>query len=98
MIRHILLIAFKRDAIQRDIDLSLTLFEQIQSQIPGIVSVEWGENDSPESLNKGFTHCVIMTFKNDEARQRYLPHTAHEALKEHFVPLLQDIIVFDYTL
>ncbi|WP_139697534.1 Dabb family protein, partial [Aeromonas salmonicida] len=44
------------------------------------------------------THCVLMTFADERARQRYLPHPDHEALKQRFRPVLERIIVFDYTL
>ena len=29
--------------------------------------------------------------------KNYLPHAEHEALKQVFIPLLEDIIVFDYS-
>ena len=96
MIRHILLIKFKDSVKPLDIETSKTLFETIQEKIEGIVSVEWGLNDSPEDLNKGFTHSVLMTFVDENARQNYLPHPEHDALKAVFVPLLEDIVVFDY--
>lgn len=48
-------------------------FLQIASQVEGVVSVEWGANNSPEGKNAGFTHCVLMSFENEAARRRYLP-------------------------
>jgi hypothetical protein len=74
------------------------LFESIPQKIEGVISVEWGINDSPEHFNKGYTHSVLMTFSNEEGRQNYLPHPEHEALKKVFNPILEDIIVFDYQL
>lgn len=98
MIRHILLIQFKRSVTQADIDHVQSLFKSLESQIQGVNSVEWGVNDSPEHLNKGYTHSVLMTFADEAARRRYLPHPEHEALKAIFVPLLEEIVVFDYSL
>ena len=97
MIRHILLIKFIESAEESQLDALREMFEAISSKITGVVSVEWGLNDSLEKLNKGFTHSVLMTFENEEARKDYLPHPEHEALKAVFIPLLEDIIVFDYT-
>lgn len=37
-----------------------------------------------------------MTFQDEQARQRYLPHPTHEALKAIFRPLLGNIVVLDY--
>lgn len=39
-----------------------------------------------------------MTFADEAARQRYLPHPDHDALKASFRPVLACIIVLDYTL
>ena len=96
MIRHILLIKFKQSAELSQIDDLRALFESMSNKVEGVVSVEWGLNDSPENLNQGYTHSVLMTFANEEGRQNYLPHPEHDILKEVFRPLLEDIVVFDY--
>ncbi len=96
MIRHILLVKFKDTAKIGEIEYLMSLFVEIPNQIEGVVSVEWGINDSPEHKNAGFTHSVFMTFADEAGRQNYLPHPKHDALKEVFRPLLDDIIVFDY--
>ncbi|WP_373226295.1 Dabb family protein [Enterobacter cloacae complex sp. ESBL7] len=98
MIRHILFITFTDCALPEQILAVRTAFLQIPDRIEGVTSVEWGVNDSPEDKNAGFTHCVLMTFANETARQRYLPHPVHDDLKTIFRPILQDIMVLDYTL
>ncbi|WP_449543734.1 Dabb family protein [Enterobacter ludwigii] len=98
MIRHILFMTFTDSALPEQIQAVRSAFLQVPEQIEGITSVEWGTNDSPEEKNAGVTHCVLMTFADEAARQRYLPHPAHEALKVIFRPVLRDIIVLDYTL
>ncbi|HDX8368465.1 TPA: Dabb family protein, partial [Aeromonas dhakensis] len=40
----------------------------------------------------------LMTFADEAARQRYLHHPDHDALKAIFRPVLERIIVLDYTL
>ncbi|WP_391086992.1 Dabb family protein [Vibrio sp. NH-UV-68] len=97
MIRHILLIKFKESSPLSEIEKLKGLFEAMPEKVEGVVSVEWGVNDSPEGKNKGYTHSVLMTFANEAGRQNYLPHVEHEALKQVFRPLLEDIVVFDYT-
>lgn len=96
MIRHVLLIKFKPATTTANIDQIRELFHAIPAKVDGVEAVEWGLNDSPENLNRGFTHTVLMTFADDQARRHYLPHPEHEALKDVFIPLLEDIIVFDY--
>ena len=98
MIRHILLIAFKAGTLADDIAAVRAAFLGIPARVNGVVAVEWGENDSPEGRAEGFTHSVLMTFADEAARQHYLPHPDHEALKAIFRPVLDRIIVLDYTL
>jgi hypothetical protein len=98
MIRHILLITFKGEASPDDIAAVRAAFLAIPHQVSGVLAVEWGQNDSPEGRAEGFTHSVLMTFADEAARQRYLPHPDHDALKALFRPVLERIIVLDYTL
>lgn len=98
MIRHILLIKFKETADPSQIETAKQLFESIPGKISGVESVEWGVNDSPEGMNKGYTHAVLMTFADEASREAYLPHPEHEKLKQVFVPLLEDIVVLDYSI
>ena len=97
MIRHILLIKFKSTAKTNDINMLKASFEAMPSKVKGVHSVEWGINDSPEGKNKGYTHAVVMNFVNDDGRDNYLPHPEHDELKKLFRPILEDIVVFDYT-
>ncbi len=97
MIRHTLLIKFKETVTPLQIGEIAQLFAATPKKIAGVVAVEWGVNDSPEGKNNGYTHSVLMTFADEAGRQHYLPHPEHDALKQAFIPLLDDIIVFDYT-
>ncbi|MFT7562103.1 MAG: hypothetical protein ACI93R_004037 [Flavobacteriales bacterium] len=98
MIRHILLVTFKQGITETEIKSTKKGFLDIPSKIPGISSVEWGVNDSPEGKNSGFTHSVLMTFENEAIRSEYLDHPEHVALKNIFRPFVDKIIVFDYSI
>lgn len=97
MIRHILFFTFTGSASPEQIQAVRSAFLEIPDRIEGITGVEWGTNDSPEEKNSGYTHCVLMTFADEAARQRYLPHSAHNDLKAILRPILREIIVLDYT-
>ncbi len=98
MLRHILLIQFTATTQDDEILDVFDVFQSIQDKIPGIETVSCGANNSPEGLNKEYTHCVTMDFTDEAARDIYLPHPAHEELKQQFVPMIENIIVFDYSL
>jgi len=98
MIRHVLLFRFKPGASYQSIEKVRAAFKTMPSKVGGVVDVEWGENNSPENKNRGFTHCILMTFADEIERDNYLPHPQHSALKEIFEPILEDIVVLDYSL
>ncbi|MFT6985958.1 MAG: hypothetical protein ACJAT7_001779 [Psychromonas sp.] len=97
MIRHLLLVRFKADATADSLQRLQAAFMEMPNNVQGLAAVEWGENNSPENKNKGYTHCIMMTFSDHLARDNYLPDPAHSALKILFRPLIDDIVVLDYS-
>jgi hypothetical protein len=78
MVRHIVVFKYKQGASEEKIKQVTDAFKALKSKIPGIVSLETGINNSPEKLNKGFTHIYLVTFENEKARNEYLPHPEHK--------------------
>ena len=97
-IRHIVCLKFIDEASSEQIGEIEKEFPALQESIPGIISIEWGTNNSPEDLNKDFTHCFIVTFTDEEARSNYLPHPKHQAFVDILKPLLDDVFVIDFNL
>jgi len=97
-IRHLVCLKFKETATADQIAEIEKCFPLLKESIEGIVSIEWGTNNSPEGLNKGFTHCFLVTFANDAARSTYLPHPKHQQFVDILKPLLEDVFVIDYNL
>ncbi len=96
VLRHVVMFKFKEDASKDDIRKVREAFSALPSKIPQIVDYEWGTNNSPEGLNKGFTHIFFLTFNSEEDRAVYLPHPAHKAFGELLGPYLDDVMVMDY--
>ena len=78
MIRHIVLMKCKPDAAQQDIDDMFTALAALKDSIPGILAFEGGENNSPENINRGYTHGFTIDFADEQAREVYLPHPEHK--------------------
>ncbi len=95
-LRHIVLFKFKDAATKLDINKVEQAFAELPSQIEQIKEFEWGLNNSPENLNKGFTHGFVLTFDNEEDRDLYLPHPDHKAFGKVLGPILEDVLVIDY--
>lgn len=96
LLRHVVLIKFKKGTTDKDITQVERAFSNLSDKIPQIAGYEWGLNNSPEGLDKGFTHCFMVTFKTEEDRAIYLPHPEHTAFVKVLEPYLADVLVVDY--
>lgn len=95
-LRHVVLFKFKETTSPADIKKVEIAFANLPKQIPEIKGFEWGWNNSPERLNKEFTHCFFLTFNSENDRDIYLPHPAHKAFGEMLSQHLDDVLVVDY--
>ena len=95
MIKHLLLLQFKQNADQKQIDDMFDQFADLKTKIDGIDSIDYGSNKNPEKLNKSFTHAAVVTFSSLHDRDHYLVHPDHKALEAVLLDLLFDLIVFD---
>ena len=97
VLRHVVLFKFKDDATPDQVRQIETEFRALKSRIPGVLSLEWGTNVSPEGLNQGFTHCFFVSFADAKARDAYLPHEAHQNFVKILRPVLDKVLVIDYV-
>jgi hypothetical protein len=98
-VRHVVVFKYKQDASEEKINQVTEAFGALKGKIPGIVDFEYGVNDSPEGKNLGFTHVYLLTFKDAQARDEYLPHPEHKKFGELLGKLgvLEDAFVVDYS-
>jgi hypothetical protein len=96
VLRHVVLFKFKDGTSAEDIKKVEAAFTALPTKISQIDGYEWGLNNSPEGLEKGFTHCFFLTFKSEEDRAAYLPHPDHKAFGAVLGPHLDDVLVVDY--
>jgi hypothetical protein len=95
-LRHLVIFKFRDSATPEDIARVEAAFAALPSKIPQIRDFEWGTNNSPEGLDKDFTHCFILTFHSEEDRAVYLPHPDHKAFAEGLGAFIEDVLVIDY--
>ena len=96
MIHHIVLFKFNPGVSNDQIEFLQGELEILKDTIPGIIKYIWGPSISNENLEKGYTHGFIMTFKDVESRDAYIPHPLHKELVAKFVdPICDDGLVFD---
>jgi hypothetical protein len=97
-VKHIVVFKYKSTATLAQIDEITSAFKVLKKKIPGITSFEYGINSSPENLNKGFTHVYLLTFKDAQARDSYLPHPEHKKFGELLgrLGVLEEPFVVDF--
>jgi len=93
---HVVSLKFKPDAAKDQITAVEKAFRALKDKIPGILSLDWGTNVSPEHKNKGFTHCFVLTFAGEAERDVYLDHAEHKAFGKIVGPVIDDVMVIDF--
>jgi lysophospholipase L1-like esterase len=96
VLRHVVLFRYKPEVTPAQLDEINRAFQDLQRQIPQIRDFERGTNNSPEGLDKGFTHGYLITFESEADRDAYLPHPAHKKFVEMLGGKLEEPFVFDY--
>ena len=96
-LRHVVAFKFKDTATKKQIKEVETAFAELKEKISEIRTLEWGTNISPEKLDKGFTHCFILTFNTAKDRDAYLVHPDHKAFGQLVGPVLDDVFVIDFS-
>ena len=95
MIEHIVLLRWTEKATQEAIDRAMAELRSLNEKIPGIVDLSSGANFSERS--KGFTHGLVVRFKDRAALEAYLPHPEHQRVVQTFInPIRGDAIIVDF--
>lgn len=96
VLRHVVALQFKDDISDEQTAEAVQFFMDLKDKIPQILKFEGGTDISVENLTKDFTHCFILTFEDEAARDAYLPHPAHMEVVKKNKPMLKDLLVMDF--
>ena len=66
-ITHLVMCRFRPGTSDEAIQQVIAGFRDLCGKIEGIVSFEYGENNSPEGKSRGLTHVFNLTFVNAAA-------------------------------
>ncbi len=93
---HVVCLKFNEGTTPEQIKPAEEAFVALKGKIPGIVTLHWGTNVSPEDHAKGFTHCFVLTFAKAKDRDAYLVHQDHKAFGALLGPVMADVMVIDF--
>lgn len=96
VLRHMVLYKFKDGLEPAKVQNVIDAFAGLPKKIDTIIGFEHGTNVSKEGKSEGFTHCFVVTFRDEKGLATYLEHAAHE----DYVQVVRDkrdkVVVFDY--
>jgi hypothetical protein len=97
-VRHVILLRLHPDAGDAQIAVLAAALRELVVRIEGIVSFEYGANNSSEGLSRGMTHVVMFTFTSAEARDAYLLHPEHRKAAARITELgiIEEMLVIDF--
>lgn len=95
--RHVVMFKFREGTGEETLRRIENAFGQLAAKLPFVAGFEWGRNSSPEKLDRGYTHCFIVTFRDEAGRDAYLPHPDHQAFcRDYLDPNLEEACVVDF--
>lgn len=96
VLRHAVFFGFKEGSTAEEATEVTNAFRELPAKIDEIIDFGWGVNNSPEPLDDGYTHCFLLTFKDNAGREAYLPHPDHAAFGAKLGPIRDKVFVMDY--
>lgn len=99
MIRHIVLVKFKPDTVENEIEAILAGLSVLTAALPGARSFTGGRSESPERIERGYLHGFVIDFDTWAALKLYADHPEHRVLGarivENAVGGLDGVLVVD---
>ena len=95
-VKYISLVKFKEGTPEEQIETVFDTILDITESIPGIEDYVSGPNASPEGLNQGYSHALVMTFADAAARDAYLAHPEYQRFKALLAPVVDSFLVVDF--
>ncbi len=97
MVEHIVLFKVGSEVAGDRATRMLGEIVSLKNKITGVVSATAGVNFSQRS--QGYTHGLVMRFRDRAALDAYLSHPLHQAVvKEHIEPICPERVVVDYDI
>jgi hypothetical protein len=95
MIDHVVLLDVRADVQAATLARFEHLLAALPERIDEVESVRFGPSVSPEGLEQGYSYGFLITFADEHARDRYLPHPEHQPISTLAQQMAERVLVFD---
>lgn len=89
MIRHVVLAKIRPEITDAAMEELFAELRTIVDLVPGIGQIHAGRSQSPEGIERGYTHGFTVDFETWEALAAYQSHPAHRAVGARLVSYTQ---------
>jgi hypothetical protein len=89
MIKHIVLIRARPDVAAAELQSIFAELAALRGRLPGLRAVTFGRSDSPEKIERGYTHALMAEFDDWAALKVYAEDAAHQAAGAKLVAATQ---------
>ena len=96
VLRHVVLFKFNETTTPEQVREVEQAFAALPGKIDTIIDFEFGTDVSVENKADGFTHCFVVTFRDEKGRETYLPHDAHQAFVRLVRGKIEKVLVIDF--
>jgi hypothetical protein len=96
MLRHAVAFKFKPEVSDQQMQQATRDFLALKHKVPQILELEGGPDLSYQKKGGKFTHCFIVTVKDEQDLAAYGIHPDHKAFSKSVDPLLAEVMVVDY--
>jgi len=96
VLRHVVLFGWKEGTTPEQIKAVEDGLSAFPAKIDAVHDFEWGTDVSGGDRAQGYTHCLLITFLNEEGLAEYLPHPAHQEFAALARPHIEKLLVLDY--
>lgn len=95
-LRHVVAFKFKPEVSAAQMEKATADFWALKKKVPQILAFEGGPDVKVSQKTGKYTHCFIVTVKNEQDLAAYGSHPDHKAFSKLVDPLLAEVMVVDY--
>lgn len=95
-LRHVVAFKFKPGVSAAQMEKATADFWALKKKVPQIRAFEGGPDVKFSQKTGKYTHCFIVTVKNEQDLAAYGSHPDHKAFSKSVDPLLAEVMVVDY--
>jgi hypothetical protein len=95
-LRHVVAFKWKPEVTQQQMQQASADFHALKKKVPQILEFEGGPDVAYQKKTGKYTHCFIVTVKDEKELAAYGVHPDHKAFSKSVDPLLAEVMVVDY--